>query len=477
MAVLLVAPLAAGCFGEEGPAAAQAAPTWRTGDWFEYEVTDGNGTFTTTFVVQSGATFRARHFNHLYVPRPEFDSPFMHLDEDLAPIGERWADLLRFPLEPGATYPAVVDGAQVMLKVGTTRLATPMGRLWVYDVRPQDGSDSPIAVTYSPEHRALTTIEWSDRDGQRIESWRLLSAGRNYPWGGLVPWRLGDWWTFEARSWNFTGQLTLVHTQQRVEATEIAAFPVWIAEATRAADLALGTPFLRVDQRNMHPRSGSFSVLISKSYDFPLQHLQNWTSFANNVPFRAFVQWDPHIPIGNGSAYGFHVRALTLQDTVASYNYVPAVKWFSEFQLKNAKTGRVELDWRLVDFGSGYQGPLERVLRFPLKNGSVGGSVHEERVQVNATTQFLNLATRMVFAADATPPTVTLIDPDGAPRARLVGAACGRPTCFVPDELRVPARPGSWTLRVDAPADTLVQYELRDFTVKVLQLDFRTSKR
>jgi len=90
-------------------------------------------------------------------------------------------------------------------------------------------------------------------------------------------------------------------------------------------------------------------------YQFPLFNNRNWQFNMFKHDLIANAKYNPFISSSQGILPGFEITAKADNGFIVIYNYIPKIKWFTEFTVINEK-GTLIYNLELIDHGTGFHG-------------------------------------------------------------------------------------------------------------------------
>ncbi|WP_455392890.1 hypothetical protein [[Eubacterium] cellulosolvens] len=140
-------------------------------------------------------------------------------------------------------------------------------------------------------------------------------------------------------------------------------------------DIVDGNYMMGVDDRqqalihslfNVNPMLGRISIdnlavyengEPKNMYQFPLYNQKTWQVNMFKHELVAKAKYDPVIVTCQGELPGFEITAKADNGFIIIYNYIPELKWFTEFTVINEK-GTTLYNLQLIDHGTGFHGTV-----------------------------------------------------------------------------------------------------------------------
>ncbi len=450
-----------------------------------YEIDADGRTSSETFLVDArgGQGYDLRPW---VLDREDFASPFLRLGPELVPRPFNWSGLFAFPMEAGDTYEAKRVGslsATVEVSQPSQAPRLPSAGALALNATDSNGTVVLTAVLLDRPEAApgargvIAELDINTADGTD-ERWVLEEITRQADWNAAPTWRLGDHWSYEARTSTQASDPQLVYSGNR---TGAGGSTIALLEPTELEDRLAATLLREIRVQDMAPQSGFLTNLLSKLWEWPLEPGASWqgltTKGNRQVTYDARVQLveDHALPDGT-TTVAFHVEADPRGEPgeLASWTYVPRVQMLTEINVTDLSTGETVVDWHLRDWGHEYHGTIERLANEGLLQVPVtpGPTKLEEPFNVTDQHERLLVDGSLVRPHDAPRnATIQLRGPDGT-----IGYDRGT---FDEDQRfmdlggSTPATPGTWTLSAELMDGHSVTLTVRGIWTEVDEVDFR----
>lgn len=476
LAALVVTPAFLGCLGEEDPARHELPPGLPLGLVLTYEIeAPGEPVREESFVVHpvpGGYDLKPHR-----VSEPT-ESPFLRIGQQLTPRNANYTGLVQFPLDAGMRYDAEVGGEPVEVVVSALEVSTyPFGETaGLALVATNEAGEVLVTLHFLDEPPVFGLIELDAPDGTR-HRWTLVDWSFDPLYSEPPLWDIGDHWTYEATWSGLTITPTMVYNAND---TATGGSPVYVLNPTKVADRQLARVFHVVRMADLASQSGPLNGMLSKQWDWPLRDGKTWggstTTEEGDVPYTAAVSLET-VTLPDGSLTTAYVmRAVTREgDHVATWDYAPRVRYFTNLTIEDPTTGKEVLAWRLTDFGTGFKGSIELPRRIALLELPVeeGPASFNRSFDVPEEPTAVELAGFGGWATGVSPANeVRLIDPSGKVVLALDQGDFEGDARRVQLNEFVVATPGNWTLSVELVEGASLFLNVLGHWTDVVEVDY-----
>lgn len=295
--------------------------------------------------------------------RPNLTSPLLSFDEGFNPRASGWSNVFSYPIEPGDTYEARIEGTTVNVSWTSELYEGFLETDTALEGIARDAEGEQLArFRFADLAAPVLAFASVSVEGQLEQRFELEQARLDADWNQPPAWTLGDWWRYSGTFQGNTGEGTVVYTGNQTSGRS----QTYVLSPVKVEDRVLLLPFQSWRQRDIAPQSGVVSSLLSSFWSWPLRDGKTWTGSTTTVdgsqPYQARASLDERVLLPDGRAtVAFTVRTYTEEqaEPFGLYRYAPLVEQLTRWNVTQVGEDAPAIDFTLEDLGEGYHGEME----------------------------------------------------------------------------------------------------------------------